>query len=167
MRIRLTFLVLVAVILLVGCSTVSPILKVNESESYFNKSMFKGHIAYEAMDSDNIEGERYRLYHRGASGFVPFRAVRNSAIAKAERFCKNNGGKMRIISERIENNIAMPGNFPKIEIIFVCEENLEESKPEERLEELKSLYDKGLISEAEYEANRKTILHMLSMGREE
>ena len=156
MRVSLTFLMLIAVILLVGCSTVSPILKVNESESYFNKSAFKGHIVYEAANIDKIEGERYRLYHRGASGFVPFRAVRNSAIAKAERFCRDNGGKMRIISERIENNILIPGNFPKIEIIFVCEEN--NDVPYDTLLKLKELLTKGALTEEEYEKEKSKVL---------
>lgn len=141
---------------LAGCSTVSPILKVNESESYFNKSAFKGHIAYEAMNSDKIEGERYRLYHRGASGFVPFKAVRNSAIAKAERFCRDNGGKMRIISERIENNILIPGNFPKIEIIFVCEENNDVQY--DTLLKLKELLTKGALTAEEYEKEKSKVL---------
>ena len=141
---------------LAGCSTVSPILKVNESESYFNKSVFKGYIVYEAANSDKIEGERYRIYHRGASGYVPFRAVRNSAIARAERFCKDNGGKMRIISERIENNILIPGNFPKIEIIFVCEENNDVQY--DTLLKLKELLTKGALTAEEYEKEKSKVL---------
>lgn len=48
-----------------------------------------------------------------------------------------------------------------------AEEITAELTPEEKLEELKRLFEKGLIDATEYEANKKVILHNLSSGTKE
>ena len=155
---------LLMIIALTGCSTKSAILKESDSQEHFDKAFYKGQKTYVAEDIESIEGDRYRIFHQGASGFVPMGAVRNSAIKRAEEFCERKGGKMRILSQHEAKPPYILGNFPRIEIIFTCEESsANESTSDgkdkyDTISKLKNLLDDGALSKEEYEVEKAKVL---------
>lgn len=110
----------VIIILLVGCSQKSIIEKESESTSHFKGAVFEGKDFY-ISDFAPI-GERYRIFHQASTGFSGTSGIRRSATNRANKFCSEKGDKM--IMQKISEHTASPpyifGNFPRIEIIFVC-----------------------------------------------
>lgn len=147
-----------------GCATKSPILKESESLSNFDTAFYKGQKTYVAENIESSEGDRYRVFHQGASGFVPMGAVRNSAIKRTEEFCKRKGGEMLILSQHEAKPPYILGNFPRIEIIFTCvkssaKESTADGKDKyDTILKLKNLLDDGALSEEEYEVEKTKVL---------
>lgn len=159
------FFVLLAGILLIGCSAMSPIEKESENKSHFDDAVFKGRDFY--ISPAEIQGERYRIYHQAATGFTGTGGIRRTAIERATRFCKDLGNKQMVtVSEHTASPPYILGNFPRIEIIFVCSDD--RSVPQaavkattdkyDRIVKIKELYDSGALTQQEFEAEKKKIL---------
>lgn len=155
----------VAIIFMAGCSTASNIEKVSESESHFDGAVFQGRDFYIA--EDEIEGERYRIFHQASTGFSGTGGIRSTAQRRAEKFCrqKGNGKKMLTVSEHTAAPPYILGNFPRIEIIFVCidPEGQQVSVQAvtdkyEQLGKLKDLLDSGALTQEEFEFEKKKLL---------
>ena len=154
--------ILLGCIFLGGCATASPIQKANESESAFG---FFGDKP--KMVSENIsEGEQYRIYHRAATGFVSIQSIRNSAEKRATDFRERKHKAMEVVSEQQSNPPYILGNFPRIEIIFVCADKLNVTAPSTfedtqyiKLNNLKKLLDNGVITKEEFEKGKNKILN--------
>lgn len=172
-----TNLLIATVILLSGCSTMSPIEKESESESYFKDAIF---AESEFYTSDEIlSGERYRIFNEGVTDSEE---LRKSAIKKANEFCREKGSNQKMVSVS-EFGTTPPylwGNIPRIEIIFVCEEkyrsqhSADKSSTQasseksaapviiadkyDRLTKLKKLLDNGVLTQDEFAAEKKKIL---------
>ena len=110
----------VIIILLVGCSQKSMIEKESESTSHFKGAVFEGKDFY--ISDLAPRGERYRIFHQASTGFSGTSGIRRSAISRANKFCSEKGDK--ITMQKISEHTASPpyifGNFPRIELIFVC-----------------------------------------------
>jgi hypothetical protein len=72
---------------------------------------------------------------------------------------------MTPIAEQTSSHPHILGNFPRIEIVFVCTEKPLESDsapvaedPYERLERLKKLLDAGVISQEEFDQEKREVL---------
>ncbi|PRM96370.1 SHOCT domain-containing protein [Aliarcobacter cryaerophilus] len=149
-----------------GCSVKSDIKKVSESKSHFDNAIYTGQKDF-YKNTENIEGEQYRIFHQAATGFTPTSTVRNSAMQRASIFCKNLNSNYNVI--KISEHTGQPpyifGNYPKIEIIFVCKEKKENDFPinEEskynNLEKIKKLYDNGVLTEEEYLIEKDKLLN--------
>lgn len=147
-----------------GCSSTSPIQKESESKSHFEDAVYKGHDFY--VSPQEVEGERYRIYHRASSGFSGTGGIRRTAMQRANRHCQDLG-KKRVLTVS-EHTAAPPyilGNFPRIEIIFVCVDDAvvqgpvkAETDKYDRLVKVKDLYDSGALSKDEFEAEKRKIL---------
>jgi hypothetical protein len=110
MKIRLIALTCCCV-LLSSCATSTPIQRYSESQSRFAKGVPLMTHSYPAKDI-------YRVYVRGATGFVTMAALREDVEDRAEKFCSRQGKGMVILGEQISKPPYILGNFPRIEIVF-------------------------------------------------
>jgi len=145
-----------------GCAVASPIRPAATSESPF---WFPGWGKPEMVVSEIPEGEQFRISHRGSTGFTPVSAVRSSAEARATQFCEAKGRSMTAISEQSSSGPQILGNFPRYEIVFVCtakppvaDPSAQAEDPYERLKRLKGLLDAGVISQEEFDREKREVL---------
>lgn len=111
-------LFVVALAFLMGCSIASPIQKAATSESGFSGAVYDGENA--VVDSDTSGAERYRIFHQAATGFVSVASIRGSAEKRADEFCNRKSKSAKALEEHTSSPPYILGNFPRIEIIFIC-----------------------------------------------
>ncbi len=148
-----------------SCATTSEIQKVSASESHFKDAVYEGRDFY--ISNEKVEGEQYRIFHQASTGFSGTSGIRNSATIRAKRFCKEMKGDkvMFKVSEHTAKPPYILGNFPRIEIIFICKdreqkkEALESSSNKyDQIEKLKQLLDSGAITKKEFETEKQKLL---------
>ncbi|PQJ84488.1 SHOCT domain-containing protein [Aliivibrio sifiae] len=158
------------IITLAGCSQMSPIEKVSESQSHFQDAVYTGKDFY--ITDEPIDGEQYRIFHQGSSGFTATAVLRRSATKRANEFCRKltKGSEMYTISEHTASPPYVFGNFPRIEIIFVCTPKINDIKIEsndlkvdnndkyDQLLKIKELHDKGILNDKEFDAEKAKLL---------
>ena len=157
-------LLALTVSLLSACSSISPIEKENESESHFKGAVYEGKDFY--ISDDEISGERYRIFHQASTGFSGTSGIRKSATQRANEFCRQKNKKQRMltVSEHTASPPYILGNFPRIEIIFVCKDksNTDEvsviTDKYDQLIKIKDLLDKGVLTQDEFETEKKKLL---------
>jgi hypothetical protein len=149
-------------LLLLSCALASPIAPAATSKSPF---WFIGWGDREMLVSKVPDGEQFRISHRGSTGFTPVSALRRSAQVRATEFCEGKGRAMTPISEQTSSHPHILGNFPRIEIIFVCTEKPLTANavpaaedPYKRLIRLKELLDAGAISQEEFDQEKREVL---------
>jgi hypothetical protein len=155
--------VLLMVIYLVGCSTSSSIQKADKSKSAFEGAVFEGESS---IVSEGVpESETYRIFHQAATGFISVNTLRVSAERRANEFCAKKNKVMQVVEEHTSKPPHILGNFPRIEIIFTCVDSPETATPSSnvddkysRLRKLKLLLDDGIITQEEFEEEKKKIL---------
>ncbi len=141
-----------------ACAYASPIQPAANTKSAF---WFLGWGKPVTVVSEIPEGEQFRISHRGASGFTTNSAVRRSAEARATEFCEAKGRKMTAITDQSSSAPHILGNFPRHEIVFVCtaDPSLAPAEdPYDRLERLKGLLDAGVISQEEFDSEKRELL---------
>jgi len=147
-----------------GCGSSAPIQRVSDSQSNFG-SVYKGETTI--IRTDTSRATQYRAFSQGGTGFVSISAVRSDAESRANEFCKQENRVARTLSEQMSTPPYVLGNFPKMEIIFICVEKPDTTteknpgdKPSatDKLKELNSIHEQGLITDAEYQQKRKQIL---------
>ncbi len=151
-------------IILSGCSSMSAIEKESESESHFKDAVYEGKDFY--ISDDEISGDRYRIFHQASTGFSGTSGIRKSAIQRANEFCRkiDRNQRMLTVSEHTASPHYILGNFPRIEIIFVCmhKSNTETASiitdKYDYLTKIKELLDKGVLTQDEFEVEKKKIL---------
>lgn len=146
--------------LITGCSVKSKIEKVSESKSHFDNKLYSG-VKDFYKSPIKVNGEKYRIFHQASTGFVSIESIRISATKRANEFCRdiNPNSKMKKESEHTSNRIPLPGEFPKIEIIFACiQDNILENNKYDDLKKIKDLYDDGILTEDEYLKEKKKLL---------
>ena len=155
-------LAVTAALLVSACSLASPIQPAATSKAPF---WWMGWGEPVTVVSEVPEGEQLRIYHRGASGYVPVSAVAGSARARAIQYCEDRGRVMTPITEQTSGSFLIPGNFPRFEMVFVCTEKPPEADsapatedPYERLQRLKELLDAGVISQEEFDQEKREVL---------
>jgi len=149
-------------ILFSGCSTMTPIQKASDSKSQFGGGVYTG-TQEKGIELKNKEV--YRVFHRGSTGFTPLSAVRNSAEKRADNFCSTKNKARITVSERHSNPPHILGNWPRIELLFVCSDksqktNLTGNQDDkyEKLSKIKKLYDDNVLTEEEFLIEKKKIL---------
>lgn len=150
---------------------------------------------YEQTDfftsDDKIEGERHKVVKQALTGYGDISELREYATKKAEDTCYEVGRdkKMLAVSERTSLPPYIWGNFPRIELTFVCvdyERTQSSASPVtvqgsssatdqnispvtdkktslftdkyDRLLKIKTLLDDGVLTQAEFESEKKKIL---------
>lgn len=147
-----------------GCGSSSTIQPVNRSESGFEGAAFPGEL--HVIAEDNSGNERYRVFEKGATGFVSLEAVREGAEQRADAFCERQGLATKILTEHTSKPPHILGNFPRVELVFTCvaKPNLPASPStfqDEtfiRLSNLKKLLDDRVITQEEFEREKAKIL---------
>ncbi|MCL1127851.1 SHOCT domain-containing protein [Shewanella surugensis] len=152
-----------SLLLLTACSSMSPIEKASESESYFQDAVYGGVDFY--ISKEKITGERYRIFHQALTGFSGTSGIRRSARKRANIFCLKikQKQKMLTVSEHTVSPPYILGNFPRIEIIFVCIDDeiistTGSTDKYDRLIKIKNLLDQGVLTQKEFEIEKKKIL---------
>lgn len=104
--------------------------------------------------------EKYRVFQQGKTGFVSVQNVRSGVEEIANNFCAGNGKAMHAVSETTSKPPHVPGNFPKVELVFQCIDR-QSTKPSptdadkyEKFAALKKLLDSGALTQREFEAER-------------
>jgi hypothetical protein len=154
-------LIMTMVAFLAGCSATSKIEKANESESHFKGAVYEGRDFYK-IDKE-VKGERYRVFHQASTGFTGTAGIRSSAERRANAFCDKENKKMLTISEHTAKPPYILGNFPRIEIIFVCinkshSKNSNNNSKYEELKKIKNLLNEGILTKEEYIIEKKKVL---------
>ena len=129
-------------LLITGCAVKSEITKANESKSNFENVIYTGQKDF-YKSSEKTKGQEYRIFHQAATGFVATRSLRNTAMSRALNFCKQIHPTFDVtkISEHTGKPPYILGNFPKIEIIFICNEKIKEkSTTNNKYDDLKITY---------------------------
>jgi hypothetical protein len=148
--------------LLQACSSANPIIEASKSNSGFENAVFEGNVtSVSDNDKDLIE---YRIFQHGNSGFVTLNEVREMAENRANRFCEQRNLGYQVIKEQTSVPPHILGNFPRVELIFVCEE-ASQSKAQnsveayDQLERLGRLLEKGLITREEFEKEKAKLFN--------
>jgi len=147
-----------------GCSTMTPIQKASDSKSQFGGGIYTG----TEEKGVEIKGkEVYRIFHRGSTGFTPLFAVRKSAETRADNFCQAKNKVRVTISEKHSNPPHILGNWPRIELLFVCEDKpvnknsiINQDDKYEKLSKIKKLYDDEVLTKEEFLIEKKKILNI-------
>lgn len=156
------FLVLASALFLTGCAEVSPILKANESKSVFEGSFYGGETKIRGTDTTGAV--KYRLYQQGATGFVPRDLIKEECEQRASEFCHDQEKDMKVLEETVSHHAMRgPGNFPRVELVFVCINKKTDDKAFEdqtyvRLTNLRKLLDAGTITKEEFDREKAKIL---------
>lgn len=157
------YIILIAAISLGGCSAATTIQKASLSKSSFDDAVFEGenHL----IDDSVSDKDAYRIFHQASTGFTSIQSIRVSAEKRANDFCKRKGEDMHALSERTSTPPHILGNFPRIEILFVCKKSdvrtpvvSNKTDKYEKLKMLKSLLDDGALSTKEYNIEKGKIL---------
>jgi len=163
MKIKSIVLVLSSIALLYGCSSATPIQEAQNSVSAFDGAFFDGEtIEVSSNDSGLVE---YRLYQHASDGFEGGSPVRYKAESRANIFCKQRNMAARTIREQAAVPPYILGNFPKIELTFVCEPSTLRIMTEtsggakwQQLEALANLLERGVITEQEFKTEKAKIM---------
>jgi hypothetical protein len=144
-------------VILQACSTASPIMEASKSVSGFKDAAFTGEVV---EVSENTQGlVEYRIFQHGNSGFVTLNEVREMAENRANRHCEQRNLGYRVIKEQTSLPPHILGNFPRVELLFVCEEASKSqaknfAETYEQLERLGRLLEKELITKEEFEREK-------------
>ena len=156
-------LIIASAVFVSGCASTSKIEKASESKSHFEGAAYEGRDFYIA--DEIIEGEQYRIFHQASTGFSGTGGIKRSAENRAISFCKEMEKTMITVSEHTAAPPYVFGNFPRIEIIFVCADPKKEAKLIEvttdkydRISKIKELLDSGALTEEEFNFEKKKIL---------
>jgi hypothetical protein len=141
----------------IGCSTATSIVPADKSESRFDGAVYDGETT--VVRDDIPDADAYRIFHQGATGYVPVSAVRNSAEQRAQDFCHEKGESYELLRATVSTGAHILGNFPRAELVFTCiPKETYESNRYKQLRELKSLLEDGVLTESEYKSEKNRIL---------
>jgi len=163
-------LLLLSVIAVSACSSMSNIEEKDTSKSHFEDTVFGGEFVYK--NPKEFKETQYRIFHQASSGFVSVASIKQSAEKRGLQFCKDKvgePGRMTIISEQNTSSLSlMPGNFPKVELIFVCTEakaknytsqQSTQNQKYQDLKQLKELLDNQVITQDEFQKEKYKVLN--------
>lgn len=147
-------------IALSACGTTVMVQPASTSKSQFEGAVYSGVVTDTAKPNPNAE--LYRVFQQGATGFVPVSGVRGGVEELANNFCSKQGRMVRLVRETTSPMLLLPGNFPRVEWLFECEESPVMESPStdrlDRLERLKKLLDGGALTQDEFDKEKAKIL---------
>lgn len=145
----------------IGCAQTTPIIEVTKSKSGFSDAVYSGE---KIQVSKNEEGlTEYRVFEQAETGFVDISQVRENTEKRANKYCEQRNLAYRAIQEQTSVPPHILGNFPRVEILFVCEE-ASKSKSKNyaeaytQLEVLGRLLEKGMLTKEEFESEKIKLL---------
>ena len=160
---RLTLFFAVLTVGLSGCAVRGDVQPAATSKSEFEDAFYQGK---EFKIADNPEGyKEWRIFSQGATGFVPQNSVRGNAIKRAQAFCRTqNGYDMRVLSEHRASGAKILGNFPRVELIFVCVPPNTEVNAYDR-KSMRRMARESAISKRSVDSDKETYDKLEQLGR--
>ena len=117
------------------------------------------------MDHEYPDEDIYRIYHRAATGYVSIETIRQSAEKRIDAFADRRGKRPIVLGERTSRPPFVFGNFPRIEIVFALTDIEDGATSDEgrasryqMLREAQELHQEGILTDEEFEAEKKRIL---------
>ena len=152
---------LFATVAIAGCASSPSIQLADSGRSLFDGAVYKGETAIVGAPTEGVPA--YRVFRQGATGFVPIQSVREDAEGSASAFCQRLGKVMRSLHETVATPPFLLGNFPRVEIVFECADKVSVAAPPSdpkyaKLAELKRLFDTGVLTREEFEAEKARVL---------
>jgi hypothetical protein len=155
-------LLISVVLALAGCATASPIQPAETSKSQFDGAVYDG----ETIDvGAPTPGEKqFRIFHQASTGFTPISAVRSSAEQRMTEFCGRDGKTPHVVRETSATPPYILGNWPRVELEFECLPKSQSASGSDqkskytKLTELKRLLDEGVLTQEEFEQEKKKVL---------
>lgn len=154
---------LTSVILVIGgCATASPIQPAETSKSQFDDAVYDGETI--DVSAPTPGAKRFRIFHQASSGFTPISAVRSSAEQRMTEFCGRDGKAVHVVRETSATPPYILGNWPRVELEFEClpksqgASGSDQVSKYSRLTELKRLLDEGVLTQEEFEQEKKKVL---------
>ena len=166
-------LVIVSIMVLVlnGCSTSRPVMRVDNSDSALKDAVYTGNTEI-LVDASELEeyplSERFRVYQLNWTIFAigGLGWARDGATERMVQFCKDLNKEPKVLIEQTSVPAYMAGNWPFIEMTFVCTDKSKEVKKVKisddrykKLLELKSLLDSHTITQDEFDKEKSKILN--------
>ena len=173
-------LVIPSIFILSACSAIPSGEKESVGNSGFKDDKYEQRDFF--SDGDKIEGERHKVVKQALTGYGDLSELRQYATRKAEDVCYKVGRykKMLAVSERTSIPPYIWENYPRIELTFVCVDDHDpravspataprstsvtdqEISPftdkYDRLFKIKELLDSGVLTQEEFENEKRKIL---------
>ena len=112
---------------LASCAVATPVQRLSVGQSAFAGAVFPGETVALGKPSPGVE--QFRVFQQGATGFVSIQAVRVGVQNSATQFCGRKGQAYRGVSETAALPPYIPGNFPRVELVFECVESPSLAQP--------------------------------------
>ena len=154
-----------------GCSTSRPVMRVDKSDSALKDAAYTGKTEM-LVDASELEdyplSERFRVYQLNWTIFAigGLQPARDGATERMVDFCKDMNKKPKVLIEQTSVTPYLAGNWPFIEITFACIDESKASKivktSDDRykaLLQLKSLLDSNVITQDEFDKEKSKILN--------
>lgn len=151
-----------------GCAVSGPIMKVDQSESAFKNAAYSGETRL-IVDSNELanypSSEQYRVFEKSYTGYGSIPEARDQAMPRVVEFCRRLKREPKIIKEHTSVPPHILGNWPRIEIIFVCvnkSDNLKNVSSDDRyakILQLKTLLDQKAITQEEFDKEKSNLLN--------
>jgi hypothetical protein len=173
MMVRRLAVALGSLLVLDGCAGPPPIRPADAGKSAFEGAVFKGTTV--KLSTGTPGSELYRVYIPNATGDASMETVRNDAQQRAKDFCHQQGKLVEPVTETTTTPPYLLGNYPRIEMIFDCVDQLSPPAPAvatapvpaipgdsdpkyTKLVNLKKLLDTGVLTQAEFDREKAKIL---------
>jgi hypothetical protein len=150
--------------LLAGCSATGPVKPAATSKSGFDGAVYKGASAT-TLGRSTPGATQYRVFQQGASESSSLTSVRNEALRRAVDFCDREGKAMESVTETTSYPPYVPGDPPRVEIVFDCVDRasppsivLTQAEKDAEVARLKHLQDIGILTQAEFDREKAKVL---------
>jgi len=163
------FLILASITVLNGCFASGNILKVEGSESGFEGAVYppETRLLVDIKELDKYPvSQHFRVFEQSPTGFGSIPEARDQAMPRVVEFCRAKNKKPKILKELTSVPPHILGNFPRVEMIFVCVEdsaiasgNTNIADRYAIIKQLKSLLDSKAISQEEYDKEKTKLLN--------
>lgn len=109
---------------LLGCAVSGPVQNVQSSKSGFDGAAYSGVTRIIVDDPAEVDkyplSDQYRIFEQSATGYGSIPEARDQAEPRAKDFCRQRNKVMKTLKEITSTPPHIFGNWPRIEIIFVC-----------------------------------------------
>lgn len=150
------------VLLATACANTTPIQPAATSKSKFEGAVYTGEALTLGKPTPGVES--FRVFQKGATGFVALASVRADVEQLAAAHCDITGQRVHGLVETDAKPPYILGNFPRVELVFECLDKPQSTgvAPEiskyEKLAQLKKLLENGTLTQQEFDVEKAKVL---------
>ena len=115
---------LIGILNLFGCAVSGPVQSIQSGKSGFDGAVYSGVTRIVVDDPAELEKYpldlQYSIFEQSATGYGSIPEARDQAEPRAKEFCRSKNKVMKTLKEITSTPPHILGNWPRIEIIFVC-----------------------------------------------